>query len=67
MSVSNSARSLDDLLSEFSDDEFVQELEEEKAALRLMQQLTEWVLQNQNSKRLQSSLDQSSDLGLTTI
>jgi hypothetical protein len=45
------------LLSEFSDDEFVQELEEEKAALRLMQQLAEWVLQNQNSKRLQSSLD----------
>lgn len=62
-----SARSDDDLVSEFSDDEFVQELDEEKGALRLIQQLSEWVLQNQNSKRLQSSLDSSSDLGFTTI
>jgi|688.fasta_scaffold1077095_1 hypothetical protein len=57
MVVANSARSDDDILSEFSDDDFVQELDEEKAALRLMQELTEWVLKNKNSKSLQSALD----------
>lgn len=46
--------------SEFSDDEYLQELEEERVALRLVQQLQEWLPVDNRTSQLKAELSKHS-------